>query len=181
MLGAKSNNKGTLKLYNSSGSIIAQMGNDGVKIGNVNLNNIFLANNVITGTLTGGNIDTINQYSTKTIPLNSWSIAGTALSPSNNGVKIGAGVKKVLVSGAIRFSIKTSGDRYLYIYQKSASTNFVINIVDYATTNGLLYLPPKLIEVNEGDILTLCFVTTQTGDKILYDGNSTYLTVEVVE
>lgn len=181
MLGAKSNNKGTLKLYNSSGSIIAQMGNDGVKIGNVNLNNIFLANNVITGTLTGGNIDTINQYATKTIPLNSWTIAGTALSSLDNGVKIGTGVKKVLVSGAIRFSIKTSGDRYLYIYQKSASTNFVIKIVDNVTTNGLLYLPPKLIEVNEGDILTLCFVTTQTGDKILYDGNSTYLTVEVVE
>lgn len=110
--------------------------------------------------------------------------AGNRLSFNNNSVVIGAGVKKVLVSGSAYFvsgannnSIKT-----VQIYQNNdwkVRYNSLSN-GNYQHVN----IAPVLLEVNQGDTISLYAIDNGGTGTIDQSGASKYdtmLTVEVIE
>lgn len=101
------------------------------------------------------------------------------LTLSNGGIKIGAGISKILVSGEVFGNAKSSNTSYLWIYIKKNNeivSNALSNPSSWFTST---VLAPKLIEVSEGDILHFYKEDDVTTD--IRSGAYTWLTVEVVE
>ena len=107
------------------------------------------------------------------------SSAGTKLSISGGGIKIGSGVTKVLVSGQAYFYTGTiSTDKIVYIY---LNTNNQATVNKYmADQYDHISIPSKLITVAEDDIIYLK-VKGAKNDIFKYYDAGTYLTVEVIE
>jgi hypothetical protein len=107
------------------------------------------------------------------------SSAGTKLSISGGGIKIGSGVTKVLVSGQAYFYTGTiSTDKIVYIYlntnNQAAVNKYMADQYDHIS------IPSKLITVAEDDIIYLK-VKGAKNDIFKYYDAGTYLTVEVIE
>lgn len=112
---------------------------------------------------------------------------GSKLTFTNNSVKIGSGVNYVLVSG-LCWAEAHDGYKWVIIRKKEGST--YTDISSAITPKNTLEnwdsasLPPVLIQVAEGDEISMWIVITGTATGRIAAGEyteaSTYLTVEVV-
>ena len=91
------------------------------------------------------------------INFNSVVNVGEKLSFEDNGVKIGAGVKYVKVSAIGNPQTEKTGNAYLRIVKNQLNDpNTIVWVFEKVTSawgTVVLTLPPKLVEVSEGDIL----------------------------
>lgn len=138
--------------------------------------------NVITARLnTAINITSTQQYDVKKITLDASVVAGNRLTFQNGEIVIGEGVSKVLISGTIGSTgSDTSYGMEIHknnVYQARAYNSFV-GSSSYTTIS----VSPKMIEVAQGDIITLKIYINSTGiTRTIRGNNETHLTVEVIE
>lgn len=113
---------------------------------------------------------------------------GNKLAITNDGgIKIGANVNKVLVSGMLTIQpVGTSGFRRIRIVKNSISSANTIGWAYREMAASSYYeslaVAPVLADVEEGDVIYLCYLAASVNDIIGGNsyGNRTYLTVEVV-
>lgn len=117
------------------------------------------------------------------LPTLSGNTAGSMLSQSGGGIKIGAGVDRVLVSAAAFVYASAVGNGYVWFgIHRVRGSAFAEQAVGLSVTNsGVGYtsvsIPPRIVDVQEGDIIKLRKYNTES--FTLRGGASTYLTVEV--
>ena len=132
----------------------------------------FVQNNI---TVTGD-----SGYVYQDIPLITKIVIGNKLTFSENKIFIGAGVSKIKVSAIIHFRADTTdGQRYLII-KHGVYNSAVIGLTMHYGNSGSLCIPDNIIDVNEGDTISLSF-TCYADDIIYADSDGTYITVEVIE
>lgn len=150
------------------------------------VNGVNLERNVMTRSLSASITDlSVNTY-TK-IPLDLSNVAGGKLTATNDGgIRIGANVSKILVSGSVAFeSVQSSANRHVRIIKNSYTADNTLgwswmNLVQYQPLN--IQILPILADVTEGDVIYILYYTPNSADKI--GGNAygcrTNLTVEVI-
>lgn len=149
------------------------------------LNGVSMERNVATRSLSAG-LTTLVTGTYTVIPLNLSNIAGSLLTASGNGIKIGKGVSKVLISGAISYDAgNTAGIRYARIVKNSYTDSNTLAMgweTLQSSERGRIVLQPVLVDVSENDIIYLYYYTTDSSDDIGGNnfGNRTALTVEVI-
>ena len=118
----------------------------------------------------------------KVVPMVLYNSTGNKLSLSNNGVVIGTGVSKVLVSSNVKvIAAGGIGNKHSRIYKNDTTVCWTntkaLEVSDEITINNT----PILLDVTNGDIITLKYFIL-TGDRLSGGAYTpTYLTVEVVE
>lgn len=117
----------------------------------------------------------------KTIPMILYNSIGNKLSLNSNGVRIGSGVSKVLVSSNVKIIANAIGNKHSRIMKNGTTVcwtnNKVIEVGQEITINNT----PILLSVSEGDLITLAYFVL-TNDRLSGGQYTpTYLTVEVVE
>ena len=116
------------------------------------------------------------------IPFNSIISNTDKLTLLNNGIRIGKGISKVIVSGNV-FLAASSNNSYLWTVTKKVSSNgswdIGIAIDNYNTYFASTCHAPHIIDVVEGDVIKILKIDDASG-TIRKDAN-TYLTVEVIE
>lgn len=127
----------------------------------------------------------VNTYTI--IALNAQNSVGSKLTATNDGgIQIGSGVSKVLVSGNMAVeTVSTAGNRHVRIIKNSYSA---ANTLGWGWDNlqvgdsESITINPQLVDVSEGDIIYLCYYTSNSADSIGGNayGGRTSLTVEVV-
>lgn len=129
---------------------------------------------------------TANTY--KVLPLTASATAGTQLiDVANGGIKIGAGVDKVLISAKMAIEGSSTTDRrYLRIVLNNtlSSSGTLAWSSQTVTVNTIetISITPVLVNVEEGDVINLYYYTPKSTDTIKGGfGALTALTVEVVE
>lgn len=123
------------------------------------------------------------------IPLDVFSISGNKLSLENNSIKIGKGASKVLVSAIVFYQDYDTTTAYLYPRINVNGTSVVKAITSRCgdtTRYQSVTFPPFIMNVNEGDLITLSsgeISPSDNGSVRGYDQEElcTYMTVEVVE
>ena len=107
-----------------------------------------------------------------------YSSTGTKLSFTDNAIKIGKGVSKVLVSGTGDWNHGHTCDRCLQIY-KNSDIEVASNYHGQETTNYVSSsISPKVLDVKENDVIKIGVLTqTPSSTEIL----EAFLTVEVIE
>ncbi len=113
------------------------------------------------------------------IPLSGIITNSDKLTLSNNGLKIGAGISKILVSGNV-FLQSSSNTSYLWTSIRKNTTEISIAIDNYNTYFASTSHSPKLVDVQEGDIIYLWKID-DSGGTLRGANKNTYLTVEVIE
>ena len=102
------------------------------------------------------------------------------LTLSNGGIRIGAGISKVLVSANVFFQWTSANQNYLYMAIRKGSTNVSSSIetqpFNYAFAT--LSFAPVYVEVQEGDTFYIVSLEEKTGT--FRGGQNSYMTVEVV-
>ena len=136
--------------------------------------------NIIYLSLNNSTITTTVDNEKQTIQFTSANnLIGNKLSFSANGVKIGAGVSKVMVSLTASISNTTSNATYqaLEIYKNStrAARHEGRNQVNYSTPFSLSNI---VLDVNENDVITGAIFNRVAGTT---NANYIYMTVEVIE
>lgn len=142
------------------------------------------------------NIMTLNKNTTQSITqntnpqqvtFNSSIKTGTKLTFSNNSIKIGPGITKILGS-ACCWANAISGYKWLTLRRKRgtsyATFGQVITPLNTSETWDSVVIPPVLIDVQENDEISIWLAITGTAAGAIESGtyqNSTFLTVEVVE
>ena len=124
------------------------------------------------------------QYANVLVPLNLvMSSTGTKLThdTTNKGIKIGAGVSKIKVSGLIT-KTGTANTTGVQIY-KNNSFVYTSYTIPRGTGLNQTCIPMGIMDVQENDVITLrmYFGANATESVKSYSGGATYLTVEVVE
>ena len=128
---------------------------------------------------------TVNTYTI--IPLNLSNSVGSRLTTTNDGgIKIGAGVSKILVSGQMSIEgVTTGGNRHLRIVKNSYSANntlgWVWDTLEVSDAETLTIIP-QVASVSENDVIYLYYYVPNSADKIggNAQGGRTSLTVEVI-
>lgn len=113
------------------------------------------------------------------IPLSGIITNSDKLTLSNNGIKIGVGISKILVSGNV-FLQSSSNTSYLWTSIRKNTTEISIAIDNYNTYFASTSHSPKLVDVQEGDIIYLWKID-DAGGTLRGANKNTYLTVEVIE
>jgi hypothetical protein len=172
-----------------------------VQLTDKNDNNIYpLTNKVVDGTITTNSItddaiipskidfSTFNvilsaitirgSYSDATAPSNTQisldtvqASYGNKLTLSSNGVKIGAGVSRVLVTASAFYSFGDQNYAWCKVYKNSTATGYCA-ITNIASSYGSATIPLSVLDVQEDDIIKLWNV-----DSAKVRGNSSFLTV----
>ena len=140
----------------------------------------YLNKNIIYLSLNSSTITTTSENEKQTIQFTSANnLIGNKLSFSANGVKIGAGVSKVMVSLTASISNTTNNSTYqaLEIYKNSTLTvrQEGRNQVNYSTPFSLSNI---VLDVNENDVITGAIFNRVEGTT---KANYIYMTVEVIE
>jgi hypothetical protein len=110
---------------------------------------------------------------------------GAGLSISDGAITVGAGIKAVKVSANVVFAVKgAGGNKYIRI-KKGTSDNYVAWAANTGTTGKfqLLTIPSKVINVTNGDVLSLYYHSADANDVIsagVSAGYYTFMTVEAV-
>ena len=118
------------------------------------------------------------------IPLTQELNVGGGLSISNGSIKIGAGIKTVKVSANVSMSgLKADGNKHIRIKRGSSYVAWA-SLYGQTGRNLLLSLPPRIISVNNGDLISLYYYSG-AADETLSAGSTangflSYMTVEVV-
>lgn len=104
---------------------------------------------------------------------------GDKLSFSNNEIKIGKGVSKVLINARLTWYAATGGLKYVWVKKNSEDivwSTINVHAGEYASDTISNYP----LEVSEGDTISVVYYTETSGDA-LEDNGRTYLSVEVIE
>ena len=148
-------------------------------------NRRILYKNILTGKPV--NDVTLNTTTATKITMVESSKVGDMLSiSSDGGIKIGAGISKVLVSGTVVFSTggTSSTRKGIQIYMYDASVPETIQITYNSVAGSTTYVgascTPFILEVEENDIIYMYGINQGATGSILTKGSS-YLTVEVIE
>lgn len=150
------------------------------------VNGVNLSKSIMTRSLSTPITDlAVNTYTV--IPLDLDNTVGDKLTVTNDGgIQIGANVSKIKVSGKISFdTINTTGNKHLRIIKNSYNQD---NTLAWAWENieqgkpSSIDVQPILANVQEGDVIYICYYTSDSTDKI---GGNTYgcrtnLTVETI-
>ena len=104
---------------------------------------------------------------------------GTKLSLDSGGVKIGAGITKVLVSGSVFYNT-ASGKAYGWVNIRKNGTDTGYETIASITNGsyGSAVFSPVILNVSENDIIT--FYNREAGSNIR-GGHATYMTVQVIK
>lgn len=139
------------------------------------------------------NIDNLQTVATATFTNDKTSLAGGVLALdtinstsdkltlSGSGIRIGAGISKVLVSGNVFFQFTAADQNYLYMQIRKNTTAVSIAIGAEAFNYAFISLSftPVLVEVQEGDIFYIVSTEGRTGTY--RGGQNSWLTIQVVE
>ena len=106
---------------------------------------------------------------------------------ADGGIKIGAGVSKILVSGRMLISSSVVGAQYIRIAKNTADSVNTLAWVSHTNTStsaafASIDVTPALVNVEEGDVIYLYYYVG-TSSSTIYGGtvgNQTSLTVETV-
>lgn len=160
----------------------------GVKTLEVNGINVFNATtrSIMTRSLSADTTNlTINTYTI--IPLSVSNSVGDKLTATNDGgIKIGADVSKVLVSGRISLNCgATAGNRHLRIIKNTYSADNTLGWAwekMEASASQNLTITPMIVDVQENDVIYLVYYVPVATDKMGGNayGGRTSLTVETV-
>lgn len=132
--------------------------------------------NLTTGQYIRINLSGINSYGNQLIPT------------SDGGIKIGAGVSKVKISGRMLISTSVVGSQYLRICKNNAnaSANMLGWVSDTNSTTSAAFssldITEALVDVEEGDVIYMYYYAAASSSTIYGNtyGNQTSLTVETV-
>jgi CRISPR/Cas system CSM-associated protein Csm3 (group 7 of RAMP superfamily) len=104
---------------------------------------------------------------------------GNKFTLSNNSVVVGAGVSKIAISGCI-FAEEVNNTNYVWGQIKKNNVSIITCIV--SSTCGFVStpLPYQIIEVQEGDIISL-YVDSTAGGTSRIGTENTYIQLEIVE
>lgn len=118
-----------------------------------------------------------NTNTEEKVNLNTSVSTGGKLTLNSNGeIVVGSGVSSVLVSTAVNFQTITSGVKYVIIKQNGTT---VYQNTSQISARTSLPIAPSLVEVQEGDKITLYLNGTQ-GDVIRRGSAFSNITVEVI-
>lgn len=152
----------------------------------VEVNGVPVNRNIMTRSLSA-QITNLAVSTYTIIPLNLSNSVGTRLTAtSNGGIKVGAGISKILVSGKMAVEgVTAAGSRHLRIVKNSYSAANTLgwswDTLAVSDAEDII-IPPQLVNVTENDVIYLMYWTQQSSDKIGGNdyGGRTSLTVEVV-
>ena len=115
------------------------------------------------------------------IPLTNWVSVGNGFTVVNNQIRVGAGISKVIIAAQICVgSENVTGNKYLSIRKNASQQKARTQIrLHEAYTPETMCIPPLLVDVAEGDLLTIDYTGTQ-GDTIYGELLFTYLTVHKI-
>lgn len=134
----------------------------------------------------GLNSDTKFTASNLVVPLDKvMGSTGSKFELIDNKIKIGTGVTKIKVSGSLTEQSTSDGLFGCYITKNGTNLASAINVgFSYIPTANDMYkvsLPPLVVDVTAGDLISLIAYTQSSSDTITvkgYDGRSTNLTIE---
>lgn len=137
---------------------------------------------IITVWLDSMQTSTIANNNSVKINLNKRLVIGNKLSlnTTKNAVIIGNGVSKVMVSA----TLDTEPDKNLFVQLQICKNEEIEAVYSLQLSNAQmtgLPIPPKIIQVNQGDEITLRLLNTLNSATHKIRPERTYLTVEVVE
>ena len=171
------------RLLSSVGVNCFPLDNDSLEVNGVPVNR-----NVMTYGLTSNvTSPTVNTY-TK-VPLNNPVITGGRLSASNNGVKIGPGVSKVLVSAQMMVVANTKAGICYVRIAKNNGQDVLAWCIQTAPAGGrqTLSIAPTVVSVAENDVLNMYYYVPDSDDYIYGSqlssatiGSLTWMTVDVI-
>lgn len=171
------------RLLSSVGFNCFPTGENTVEVNGVNVMRSTMTRNLTTNlsNLTTGQYVRINLSGTN-------SYGNQLIATADGGIKIGAGVSKVKVSGRILFSTSVVGSQYLRICKNNPSTsaNLLAWVSDTNTSTTATFrsvdATEALVNVQEGDVIYLYYYTEASSSTIYGQtyGNQTSLTVETV-
>ena len=152
------------------------------------VNGVPVNRNILTYGLTSNvTSPSVNTY-TK-VPLNNPIVTGTRLTASSNGVKIGKGVSKVLISAQMMVVANSKAGICYIRVGKNNSTDAVAWCIQTVPAGGrqILSIAPTLVDVAENDVLNMYYYVPASDDHIYgsqvnqtTNGSLTWMTVEVV-
>ena len=123
------------------------------------------------------------RYSQAVVPLTRLTSAGNKFTLVDNGIKIGPGVSRISMGGQLTTNTQTNGSLYgicLVIYKNGVGTqNRSLWIADNGTYDTRVVMP-KIVEVEEGDIIKMEIYIDASGPSITLRADSTYITVEEI-
>lgn len=137
---------------------------------------------IITGSLIAGfDVPNYNEYFT--VPFVENERIGNKLTINSNGeVIIGAGVKAILVNISANLYVSAIGYQRLRVYKNNTAIAFKYEQTKDTAGRAIpLDITPFLIEVAEGDIITLRFQSSSLASLQGSNEMPTFMTVEVVE
>lgn len=152
----------------------------------IELNGVNLEKSVMTRSLSSAITDlAVNTYTV--IPFDLSNATGGKLTATDDGgIKIGANVSKIIISGMCSYDlIQSTGSRHIRIVKNSYTANNTLawswqTLVQ--SQPAQVEIPPILADVTEGDIIYMLYYTGNTADKI--GGNAygcrTSITVQTV-
>nr|DAX05589.1 MAG TPA: protein of unknown function DUF859 [Bacteriophage sp.] len=127
-------------------------------------------------------LNAANNIKNAYIPLDKIISNTDKLTLSGNGIKIGKGISKVLVSGNV-FLAASANNSYLWTAIRKITSNGYsdggIAIDNYNTYFASTCHAPHILEVVEGDLIKIFKIDDANGT--IRNGANTYLTVEVIE
>ena len=142
------------------------------------INNNLIKQEVATAYLSSGELTNLGNV---IIPFDVITSNTDRLTLSNHGIKIGSGVKQVMITGhAFGFGISTSSNPYLWVSIDKNSQIEAYGISAQSQGFAGTSIPPKIIDVQENDIIYLHKVVA-TPTSSLRGGANTWLTVEIVQ
>lgn len=109
---------------------------------------------------------------------------GEGLELSNNGIKIGAGINLVNVSGIMKFYTTPADGINIYakIYRNDSTILSTDIYKPSAGSTESLFLPSLRLNVSEGDIITIRFTSGTAGQyTVIQSAGNTFLQVQVVD
>ena len=141
------------------------------------INNRLIKSEVATAYLSSDitNVGAVN------VPLNQIKSNTTRLTLNNNGIKIGANVKQVLISGSA-FCYSGSAPYVWASINKGADSDanrVSLAIIGFVNGYASPSMAPKIIDVQEGDIIYLHKISS-AGCDMRSQGN-TWLTVQIIQ
>ncbi len=132
--------------------------------------------NILTATCSNVSFST-NNYRPTLVQSNK---IGELLSIESGKVKIGKGIKRVLVSAGTFIDTANSNNYLWFFLNKNGST-----VASSLVAGGMVYkscsISPRLVSVVENDLIDLTYDNTGGFPATIRGGNETWLTVEVVE
>ena len=124
------------------------------------------------------------RYSQAILPLELNTSIGNKFEYEDNGVKIGPGVSKVLISGQLSTNKQTTGALYGIVIVPYRNGGYVGQYRSLWTAEhdkyGTRMISPRLIDVQEGDIIKLEVYIDAIGPTITIRDDATYITVQEI-